>query len=159
MSLVFSILWITIIIVLEQNVSQNLAYIWRFNMSWTICEIFYYFGFSFSDLNHGVLLYILLGSKENEGISLNIFFFLFLWLILGHSPSASINFDSKGVDFLFFLPLGVECAMADMEAFLTEMGKDLLIQEVLEIKYLLKDTSSGNSFNCPYWKQFFLQSL
>ena len=49
--------------------------------------------------------------------------------------------------------------MADMEAFLTEMGKDLLIQEVLEIKYLLKDTSSGNSFNCPDWKQFFLQSL
>ena len=99
------------------------------------------------------------GLRRKEAVNLNIFFFWFLWLILAHSPSTSINFDSRGADFLFFLPLGIEYAMADIEAFLIEMGKDLLPQEVLQVKYLLKDEFSGNSFYCIYWKQFFLQLL
>lgn len=79
--------------------------------------------------------------------------------MLAHSSSTSIDFDSRGTHFLFFLPLGVEYAMADMEAFLIEMGKDLLQREVLEVKYLLKDKFSGNSFNCIYWKQLSLQLM
>lgn len=60
-----------------------------------------------------------------------------------HFPSTSICFKPTVTDILFLQYLDSGYKMVNMKEFSTEMGKHLHPQDILELKYLLKDMVSG----------------